>query len=436
MVEERETDPSTQATVPTLSPVVVSSEAGLSLGTLVSGTYELVSVLGRGGMATVYEAHDHVLGRRVALKVAHLGVRTEALDHEGRALAVLHHAGVPALYAAGVHEGHRYLVMELLHGRTLEERIDETLAHGHRFEIAEVVDTLRKIAEALAAAHEVGIAHRDLKPSNVMVCGARLVLVDFGLFVPEYDAERDPHVVGSIEYMAPEVLTKSVRSGEGPAIDLYALGVVGFELLVGRTPYGTSSPSKVVTGHVLGEIPDVRDHRVDVPAALAHLLHGLLEKHPRDRPPGADVVVRALGDVARALAATPSVAPSRPLRVVIVDDDAEVLHILGRSLRAARGGLDVHTFTEPADALEHVDRTHTDVVLLDLEMPAMNGIELTMALMALPPLHRPRVVALSAQADERDVAVFRALGVWDYVPKDTHFVSAVLRLLGDLQRMS
>ncbi len=417
-----------RATVPEVSPHVPSTEAPFALGEVVGGVYELVAVLGQGGMGTVYEAEDRVLSRRVALKVAFLG--SDALEREGRALAVLRHPGIPTIFAAGSHRGHRYLVMERLKGRSLEQRIEETLSGGHRFTIAEVLSTLRRIADALSAAHGVGVAHRDLKPANVMVCGKRLVLVDFGLFVPEYDAERDPHIVGSIEYMAPEVLTKSVKAGEGPAIDLYALGVVGFELLTGRTPYGTSSPSRVVTGHVLGAIPDVRELRPETPLALAHLIRELLEKRPEDRPDGAEAVVWRLANIAGEHASH----RARPTRVFLVDDDPDVLHILERSLRAALPGLEVESFLDAVAALERIDATHVDVVLVDLEMTAMNGIELAMAVAAIPDGRRPRIVALTEAADERDLALFRALGVWDFVPKDGRFVTATVRILGELRR--
>ncbi len=417
-----------QATAPDPLPPVPMADAPFALGEVVGGVYELIAVLGQGGMGTVYEAEDRVLLRRVALKVGLHG--NDALEREGRALAVLRHPGIPAIFAAGSHQGVAYLVMERLRGRTLEQRIEETLTAGHQFTIGEAIETLRRIADALSAAHGVGVAHRDLKPANVMVCGKRLVLVDFGLFIPEYDAERDPHVVGSIEYMAPEVLTKSVKVGEGPAIDLYALGVVGFELLAGRTPYGTSSPSKVVTGHVLGPIPDVREFRPETPLALAHLIRQLLEKRPEDRPEGAEEVVWRLADVAGEHASH----RNRATRVFLVDDDPDVLHILERSLCAALPGLEVERFRDAAAALERIDATHVDVVLVDLEMPGMNGIELAMALAALPEGRRPRVVALTEAADERDLALFRALGVWDFVPKDGRFVSASVRVLGELRR--
>ena len=405
-------------------------EGPLAIGELVGGAYQILAVLGRGGMGVVYEAEDCILGRRVALKTALVADQRGALHREGRALAVVRSPGLPVVYAAGVHRGHPFLVMERLNGRSLEQRMDDTFGAGHRFEIAEVVDTLSRIADALSAAHAAGVAHRDLKPGNLMVCGSRLVLVDFGLFVPECHVLDESRVGGSIHYMAPEVLTRTVRPGEGPAIDLYALGVVAYELLTGQVPYDAKTASKIALAHVNARVPDVRELRSDTPPALAELVTSLLQKRPEDRPEGAEAVFHRLA----ALHGDPTRAGARPLRMVLVDDDEDILRILARSLRAVIPGVEVDVYSDPREALARVDARSADVVLLDLDMPYMTGVELTMALASLPASRRPRVIALSADADARDVTILRSLGVWDFIPKDARFVSAALRSIGELRR--
>jgi serine/threonine-protein kinase len=263
----------------------------LPLGSIVAGTYELRSLLGSGGMAQVYEGHDLHLDRHVAVKVARANLG-EALRSEGRALAAIRHPLVVGVFHAGVHEGFDYLVMERILGRSLREHLDERA--GVPMSIRGVVALLHMLAEALSVVHEAGLAHRDLKPDNVMMRpGDRVVLTDFGLTRAEFLGAGE-RMSGSPNYMAPEVILRQEKRGAGHLVDLYALGIVAFELLVGRTPFERTHWVKTFEAHLSEPPPDPRSLRADVPDDLAELVARLLAKDPLDRPESAEEVVWTL----------------------------------------------------------------------------------------------------------------------------------------------
>jgi len=290
-----------------------------------------------------------------------------------------------------------------------------------------VLDLLIPITDALSAAHAVGIAQRDLKPGNVLICGERIVLIDLGLFVPEVLVDPDNDAAGSPEYIAPEVLLRTVERGGGPLIDLYSLGILAFELLTNTTPFAADSLGRTLANHVGAPIPDVRTLRADVPGELAGLVSELLAKEPRSRPASAEAVLWQLKDVRHA-----GMRREKHMRVLAIDDEPHVGLALKRSLEASFPQVHVQATTDPAHAMSAALGAPPDVVLVDLNMPKHNGIEVCMSLLALPAARRPVVVAMSAQATDRDVAVLRALGVGHVVLKDEAFVtkmSAVIREL-------
>lgn len=269
------------------------------VGQIVGEHYEVVKVLGVGGMNVVYEARDLSLSRVVALKAPLLDAYAPALLREAEALAAVRGPSFISVFTVA-HEGTTaFVVMERLFGETLEVRVDELRSVGRNMPISEVVKHLVAITAALADAHARGITHRDLKPSNVMLTAERTVLIDLGVFVPEALVSPDNDVAGSIRYMAPEVILRDVVRGEGPLVDLYALGIIAYELLTHSTPFPGASAVGVVADHLSAPVPDVRSHRADVPGPLAVLVSSLLEKKPSARPPGAEFVLWQLREIAR-----------------------------------------------------------------------------------------------------------------------------------------
>ncbi len=397
-------------------------------GDLVGDTYEITRVLGVGGMGVVYEARDRILRRLVAIKVPLIAAYAQSLRAEAQALAAIRNPAFVSVHHVGQHGDHPFMVMERLFGETLEARLDDARARGVLLSVDEVLELLVPITDALSAAHAVCIAQRDLKPANVMVCGERVVLVDFGLFVPEVLVDPANEVGGSAQYMAPEVLLHAVEKGQGPLIDLYALGVLAYELLTNTTPFVAESIGQTLARHVGAPIPDVRDVRPDVPRELACLLTELLAKDPKARPASAEAVLWQLKDIRNQ-----GVSRAKRMTVLVIDDEAHVGLALKRSLESAFPQVHVDRATDPARAMSRATRPLADVVLVDLNMPKHNGVEVCMNLLSLPLERRPVVVAMSAQATPNDIAVLRSVGVRHFVPKDEAFVAAMSDVIRDIR---
>lgn len=257
------------------------------------GAYEIVSLLGVGGMGEVYRAHDSRLHRDVALKVLRDDVASDLklrarLDREARSIAQLSHPHICTLHDVGEADGSAFLVFELLEGETLASR----LIRGP-LPIADALTIASQIADAASAAHRKGIIHRDLKPGNIMLGRGGAKLLDFGLakdMLPlvggaSTTTEAAPLtgqglIVGTLHYMAPEQLEgrpADVRS------DIWALGAVLYEMVTGERAFGGDTPASVVGAILKDEVPALSTRQPLAPGALNHLVQGCLAKMPEDR---------------------------------------------------------------------------------------------------------------------------------------------------------
>lgn len=264
-----------------------------AVGEVLSGMYEIRRLIGRGGMGEVYEAYDLVLNRVVAIKVARPEYDQGGLLPEARAMAMLRGRGVPAVYSMGSFRGFEYCVMERVYGTTLARHIKRRLPET--FAVSEVIHILTGAAEALARVHRAGMIHRDLKPSNIMLApNQRVVLIDFGLFRTEGSLWDEPEIWGSPRYIAPETITHTVKLGQEHLIDIYALGVIAFCLLVGCPPFNSKSVSRILTKHVEQRPPRLSYIRPDVPEELDRLVLDMLSKNPLERPQTAIEMVSRL----------------------------------------------------------------------------------------------------------------------------------------------
>lgn len=389
-----------------------------AVGDVLACQYRIDEILGIGGMGVVYGGRDLALDRRVAIKCAKSPDWDLALRAEGRALAALSHPGVVTVHAVGSHDGEPFLVLERLVGHALDELLGEPRP------LDEVLRMLESLATTLSAIHRMGFAHRDLKPGNVMLAGDRVVLFDFGLFVPEIELGREAFVGGTAPYVAPELVSGGIEPGSGALVDLYALGVLAFEMLVGMPPVlvgdGRSSPRVLL-----------ERRRPETPPELVDLVCELLHENPKERPASADVVLFHLA----ALRARRARVRSGELRVLIVDDDPALSKAFRRLLsNDASGPLAIEAELDPVRALERIDRDPPDIVLVDMQMPTMNGVELVMALRGLSARKRPCIVGMSSEASEPDVMVLRSLGVAAFLPKDAQFAAGFARVVAQLRQ--
>lgn len=253
------------------------------------GRYEIQKLLGHGGMGSVYLAHDTQLDRPVALKMPRIegdasGVLIERLFREARAVATLNHPNICPVFDVGEHEGKHFIAMGYIEGRPLSDYI----AAGKPQPERQVARVVRKVALALNEAHEKGILHRDLKPGNIMIDKrGEPIVMDFGLACKvDNDANmetrltQDGTIVGTPAYMAPEQI--DARAPVGPAADIYALGVVLYELLTCRCPFEGTVVS--VIGQVLhNEPPAIANQREGISSAIVDICNRALLKDPANR---------------------------------------------------------------------------------------------------------------------------------------------------------
>jgi beta-lactam-binding protein with PASTA domain len=272
------------------------------VGRLLDGRYQVEAQVAMGGMATVYRAMDIRLDRQVALKVMHADLaRDEEFVNrfigEAKSVARLSHPNVVAVFDQGRDGSYLYLAMEYLSGRTLRNLLDERGWFPPREALAIMVPLL----SGLAAAHTAGIVHRDVKPENVLVApDGHLKVVDFGLAraLTMSSQTRTGLIIGTVAYLAPEQVT---GTGADARTDIYAAGIVLFELLTGAKPHTGESPLSVAYKHVNEAIPAPSRLAGGISPEVDQLVLQATSRDPRGRPSDAGEFLRSVHDVMRTL---------------------------------------------------------------------------------------------------------------------------------------
>jgi serine/threonine-protein kinase len=257
------------------------------VGQLLDGRYQVGPRLARGGMAVVYEAHDNRLDRTIALKVMHPSLADDEefvsrFIREAHSAARLSHPNVVAVYDQGADQGHVFLAMELVRGRTLRDLIRE---RGH-LRPREALDVLEPVLAALGAAHAAGLIHRDVKPENVLLSDdARVKVADFGLARAVTGATSHTTasgvLMGTVAYLSPEQVTRGVAD---PRSDVYAAGILLYEMLTGTKPYDGDTAIQVAYRHVHDDVPPPSRLVPGLPVELDHLVARATNRDPEQRP--------------------------------------------------------------------------------------------------------------------------------------------------------
>ncbi len=280
------------------------------------GRYEIIRELGRGGMATVYLASDPFFERQVALKVISPKLSEEAqygqfrarFQREAKVIAALEHASIVPVYDYGEDDGQPYIVMRYMTGGTLADRM-----HGKPMPLMVVVPIIVRIAEGLQAAHHKGIVHRDLKPGNVLFdAEGHPFISDFGIAKQLQNTTATTSTgtaLGTFGYMSPEQ-AQGARTVDGRA-DVYALGVILYEMLTGRQPYTADTPVALALQHMTAPIPPLNAARLGLPAELDVIVLRALAKRPEDRYASAEDLAQAMLSVYSPSTVTSSV-PTTP----------------------------------------------------------------------------------------------------------------------------
>ena len=259
-------------------------------GELIDGRYQLLRQVANGGMAAIYEAIDTRLDRKVAVKIMHSHLAQDdayvsRFIREAKAAAALSHPNIVAVQDQGWNQNGVpavFLVMELIEGHTLREYLNER----GRFEIKDAINYLTPILSALSAAHALGIVHRDIKPENIMISNeGRVKVADFGLAKGELIGStmtaESSVILGSVSYLSPEQVQRGIADSRS---DVYAAGIVAYEMLIGDKPFTADSPIQIAYMHVNEEVPRLRSKRKEIPQVLDQLIARATAKNPDDRP--------------------------------------------------------------------------------------------------------------------------------------------------------
>jgi eukaryotic-like serine/threonine-protein kinase len=255
------------------------------IGEVIAERYEVLGVVGTGGMSSVYKAHDQLLERNVALKVlhAHFGGDEEHVARfrrEAQAVAQLSHPNIVTVIDRGEADGRQFIVFELIEGENLKELVERT----GPLPVRRAVELTLAVARGLAFAHEHGLVHRDVKPQNVLLNGeGEAKVTDFGIarsLDVEHGVTQTGTVLGTSNYLSPEQASGLPVT---PATDVYSLGVVLYELLTAEVPFPGDNFVVVAMKHRHDAVPNILERRPDVPVRLAAALERALEKDPAQR---------------------------------------------------------------------------------------------------------------------------------------------------------
>lgn len=281
------------------------------IGKLIAGRYQVESILGKGGMATVYKAFDQSLERSVAIKIMNPAYFSDQdfvdrFIREAKSTAKLEQSHIMQVYDVGQEDNYHYMVMELLEGGTLKELIQEK---GY-LAIDQALEILKQVLSGLAKAHQKGIIHRDLKPQNILRnSSGEWKLGDFGIarvLTSDTGLTKTGSVMGSVRYFSPE------QARGVPALyssDLYSLGIVLYEMLTGTVPFDGNEIVAIALQHTQSPVPDPRSRRPDIPESVVRIIYKALEKQPENRFQSA---TEMMVEVEAAIKSLPNFPPAFP----------------------------------------------------------------------------------------------------------------------------
>lgn len=277
---------------PAAAPKAAPEPSDRLVGQTIDARYVIEKRIARGGMATVYRARDTRLDRPVALKIMYPHLAESAdfvarFRREARAAAKLTHPGVVAVYDQGSAQGSSYLVMELIKGPNLRTY----LRSQGCLTVGEALKITKEILQALAAAHRSGLIHRDVKPENVLLPETGQVKVaDFGLAraASEVTAATTGSILGTVAYLSPETVSGTAADSR---VDVYATGIMLFELLAGVPPFSGDSPIQIAYAHVHEDVPHIKETQPWVPQPVDDLIAKLTTRDPAKRPLNGDAAL-------------------------------------------------------------------------------------------------------------------------------------------------
>jgi serine/threonine-protein kinase len=436
---------------------------------LIDGRYEVQGEIGRGGMGVVYRARDVGLDRLVAVKLLKGDATNQhphsikAFQREAKLLAAIRDPHVAAIYAFGRHLDGYFFAMEFVDGASLETIILEHTMRKGTVPIYRAVTILRLVAGGLAAAHAAGVVHHDIKPANVVIenDSGRPVLIDFGLATMGPQEEADMYG-GTPDYLAPEELMRPLeRNMWSPRADVYSFGCMMFELFTGKPPFCEAADVQdLFRMHREAPIPSLVEGRPEL-APFEPVVRKAMAKDRMQRYPSALALSLAIlgatdewrGATERKESTPPASSPppfdaTEPpssaylpvvrerVRVLAVDDDPDFLRFATRAVQLAFFGVQVEVSMASTGrrALESAERAPPHLVLLDFDMPGLDGLATLSRLRGLVHGEAMRVIVISGRATEDARWRFAVLGVRNFVHKPIQLPDLVTRIQEIAQR--
>lgn len=348
--------------------------ARLTPGVRIGQHFVLDRVIGTGGMGVVYRAWQDDLERWVAIKFMATGRNASGFEatifkNEVRTMARCPHANVVPIHSTGNFEGVPYFVMDLVEGQSLQEWVTEhDVFDAARYEAA--VGILLQLCDAVCHLHENELVHRDIKPTNILLKKGNVVqLTDFGVARHQDGMGFKGYVVGSPEYMAPEVFFGDADPVTEHLRDVYALGCVAFEVLTGTCAFRADSAAELCRKHML-EVPErATKLRAELPVAFDAVLARALTKDVRERTPSVEAFRAELLDAYR--------TGLDPERILVLDDDNDWADLISSMLKKRFRNARVDVIAHPLEALLAVDMETYSLIIADLQMPALSGLDWT-----------------------------------------------------------
>lgn len=392
-----------------------------AIGDVIGGAYRILGELGRGSMGVVLEAFDLQLHRKVAIKfVNSASFGDSARQHfvrEARAMARVNHPNVLAIHSFGEHGVVPYFVMELVEGQTVESWLERSDGQAV---LDECLAILNDVCLGVSAIHAAGAVHCDLKPSNVLLDDQlRVRVADLGLAAPYVEGGVTKVIAGTPEYMAPELAFES-ETPASTSSDIYALGCMAYEMLTGSLPFDGRSALAIMVRHATEEplLPSRR--RPGLPAAFDDVLLKALHKRPNERYASADLFRRALRE-ARAESV-------EPVRILVAEDDPDFRDLLALKLSMEFPDADIVCVDNGRDLLAAFDQKPASVVMIDLQMPILDGVAVTATLRAQTEAQNVPIIVMTASGGPREWKLLSSLGADRFLVKPVNLDDVVATL--------